>query len=260
MIVVDVTKCKDGIRLGRCVVAGRQRPINTCEAKERTKNNFSFFRTLTLPSPWRERGLGGSYSSFAPKQPATSGRNFCRQFRPPGNTLVAGHPSPAATDLSFRSDCCEENRLKPSVSVLLPVFNAQHRLENQVAALLDVLAELTDRFDVLIVDDGSPDDTIDVARQLALVYPQVSAVRHPLRLGLAEAVQTGLDQTDGDILFVGDEHAGIDPADLRRLWPLAASVGWSWPDHLPTPTPARRGSQNCWPGRPRTGRVSAACK
>jgi glycosyltransferase involved in cell wall biosynthesis len=115
--------------------------------------------------------------------------------------------------------------LKPSASVLLPVFNAQHRLENDVAAILDVLAELTDRFDVLIVDDGSHDDTIEVARQLSIVYPQVSAVRHPLRLGLAEAVETALDQTDGDILFVGDEHSGIDPDDLRKLWPLRSERG-----------------------------------
>jgi hypothetical protein len=50
-------------------------------------------------------------------------------------------------------------------------------------------------------------------------------VRHPLRLGLAEAVQTGLDQTDGDILFVGDEQSGINPADLRRLWPLRSERG-----------------------------------
>ncbi len=115
--------------------------------------------------------------------------------------------------------------MKPSVSVLLPVYNAQHRLENEVAAILDVLAELTDRFDVLIVDDGSVDDTTDVAQQLAIVYPQVSTVRHPLRLGLAEAVQTGLDQTDGDILFVGDEQCGVDPEDMRRLWPLRSERG-----------------------------------
>ncbi len=58
-----------------------------------------------------------------------------------------------------------------------------------------------------------------------MLYPQVNAVRHPLRLGLAEVVQTGLDQTDGEILFVGDEHSGIDPDDLRKLWPLRSQRG-----------------------------------
>ena len=115
--------------------------------------------------------------------------------------------------------------MKPSVSVLLPVFNAQLRLENDVAALLELLAELADRFELLIVDDGSTDDTTDVARQLSLLYPQVRTVRHPLRLGLAEVVQTGLDATDGEILIVGDENRGIDPDDLQQLWPLRNQRG-----------------------------------
>jgi hypothetical protein len=42
---------------------------------------------------------------------------------------------------------------------------------------------------------------------------------------LAEAVQTGLDQTDGEILFVGDEHAGVDPEEIRKLWPLRSERG-----------------------------------
>lgn len=115
--------------------------------------------------------------------------------------------------------------MKPSVSVLLPVFNAQHHLERDVAAILDVLAELSDRFEVLIVDDGSTDDTMEAARQLAIIYPQVRAVRHPLRLGLAQAVETALDVTDGEILFVGHEHNGIDPEELRKLWPLRSATG-----------------------------------
>lgn len=109
---------------------------------------------------------------------------------------------------------------QPSVSVLLPVFNAQNRLERSVAQILDVLPELAERFELLIIDDGSWDDTIDVAKQLAREYPQVAAIRHPVRLGLIEAVQTGLDLTEGDVVFVGDEQHGLNPEDLRRLWPL----------------------------------------
>ena len=65
--------------------------------------------------------------------------------------------------------------MKPSVTVLLPVYNAQHRLERQVAEILDVLPELTSRFELMIIDDGSTDDSFEVARHLALKYPQVGA-------------------------------------------------------------------------------------
>ncbi len=116
--------------------------------------------------------------------------------------------------------------MKPSVSVLLPVFNGQHRLEKQVAGMLELLAELADRFEVLIIDDGSTDDTTEVAQQLATLYPQVRSVRHPLRLGIAEVVQTGLDMTDGEVVLVGDEQHGIRPDDLRELWSLVDQRGW----------------------------------
>jgi glycosyltransferase involved in cell wall biosynthesis len=132
------------------------------------------------------------------------------------------------------------NDLKASVTVLLPVYNAQERLSGAVGRILDVLPELVDRFDVLIVDDGSTDDTIDVARQLAVQFPQVAAVRHPVRLGLTESVQTGLDHTDGEIVIVGDEQHGVDPEDLRKLWPLRGERGLVMA-HLPPagarPTP-----------------------
>jgi glycosyltransferase involved in cell wall biosynthesis len=108
----------------------------------------------------------------------------------------------------------------PTLSVLLPVHNAEDRLESQVAAALDVLPELTCDFELLIIDDGSTDDTTDLARSLATCYPQVNVVRHPLRLGLAEAIQTGLDHSHGEVVIVGDEDVGIDTDDLRELWSL----------------------------------------
>jgi hypothetical protein len=55
---------------------------------------------------------------------------------------------------------------------------------------------------------------------LAARYPQIRLIRHPLRLGLAEAIQTGLDQMRGEIILVSDEDYCHDPDDLRTLWTL----------------------------------------
>lgn len=110
--------------------------------------------------------------------------------------------------------------MNTSLSIVLPVYNCEHRLNAQIADLLDVLPELTASFEVLIVDDGSTDDTAHVADDLALVYPQVRLVRHPIRLGLAEAIQTGLDNTRGEIVLVGDEQFGLDLDDLHKLWQM----------------------------------------
>ena len=104
--------------------------------------------------------------------------------------------------------------------VLLPVYNAQQGLETAVTEILEVLPELNHRFELCILDDGSTDDTAEVAYDLAARYPQVDVVRHPVRLGLAEAIQTGLDHTQGEVIFIGDEDYSLEPDDLRTLWQL----------------------------------------
>jgi glycosyltransferase involved in cell wall biosynthesis len=107
--------------------------------------------------------------------------------------------------------------------VLLPVYNAHHSLESTVSEILEVLPELTDRFELCILDDGSTDDTVEVARELAARYPQIKLIRHPVRLGLGETIQTALDNTQGEIVLIGDQDYLLDPDDLRTLWQLRES-------------------------------------
>jgi glycosyltransferase involved in cell wall biosynthesis len=107
-----------------------------------------------------------------------------------------------------------------TLSVLLPVHNAHHKLEASVSEILEVLPELTDHFELCILDDGSTDDTADTAHELAARYPQIRVIHHPSRLGLAESIRTGLDHTEGEVVFVGDEDYSLYPDDLRTLWQL----------------------------------------
>jgi glycosyltransferase involved in cell wall biosynthesis len=107
-----------------------------------------------------------------------------------------------------------------ALSVLLPVYNAQGSLEDDVAEILEVLSEAARYFELCILDDGSTDETAEVAHLLSARYPQVRVIRHPVRLGLSEAIQTGLDHTHGEVILVGDEDYCLDPDDLRTLWQL----------------------------------------
>ncbi len=111
-------------------------------------------------------------------------------------------------------------RLKTPLRVLLPVYNAQHRLAEGVTEILEVLPEFADRFELVIIDDGSSDDTAETARALAAQFPQVGVIRHPVRLGLGEAIQTGLDEAAAEIILFGNGAYELDLDDLRTLWRL----------------------------------------
>ena len=110
--------------------------------------------------------------------------------------------------------------MNPSLSVILPVYNVQATLARQIGHLLDVLPELSCRFEILVVDDGSTDHTGEIAHDLRQRYPQLKIARHAWQRGMAAAVQTGLARSSGDIIFVQEEGTEFSAGDIRRLWAM----------------------------------------
>jgi dolichol-phosphate mannosyltransferase len=92
--------------------------------------------------------------------------------------------------------------LERSLTVLLPVQDAQSTLADTVVEVLEVASDWTDRLELLIIDDGSTDATSEVAHELVRHYPQVRAVRHSSPLGRDAAVRTGLAQSQGEVVVV----------------------------------------------------------
>ncbi len=114
----------------------------------------------------------------------------------------------------------KEEILRHSVSFILPVRDMQYDLRERVHTILEVLAELTDAFDVLIVDYGSRDETRDVALELEREYPQVRVLdRADCRESL-EAMEAGIPATAGEIVFVHDASTPFSPGAVRRLWQI----------------------------------------
>jgi hypothetical protein len=107
-----------------------------------------------------------------------------------------------------------------SLSIVVPVCNAEAVLAGQLARLLDILPDLTSRFEIVVVDDASTDHTVELARELAVQFPQLKLVRHRERRGAPAAVRTGLQWATGRTVFVQEDAASLSTRDLRRLWVL----------------------------------------
>lgn len=108
--------------------------------------------------------------------------------------------------------------MERSLSVLLPLQNVESSLVATVHRMLEIAADLTDRFELIIVDDGSTDATSEVAEELARRYPQVKAARHRTPRGRAESVRTGLRLSRGQVVIQGDPADGEAPEELARTW------------------------------------------
>ncbi|MFO7905844.1 MAG: glycosyltransferase family 2 protein [Planctomycetota bacterium] len=106
------------------------------------------------------------------------------------------------------------------MSIVVPVHNAESTLARTVYHLLDLVPDITDRFEILVVDDASSDQTEEIAHELALQYPQVRAARHSTRKGQTAAVQTALTQSTGDVVFVQEEGSGVCCSEIQKLWEM----------------------------------------
>jgi cellulose synthase/poly-beta-1,6-N-acetylglucosamine synthase-like glycosyltransferase len=103
-----------------------------------------------------------------------------------------------------------------SLSVLLPVKDVQATLTTSVHQILDVLADSTDQFELLIIDDGSTDATSEVAHELTRHYPQVRVVRHGTSKGHEAAIRSGLKRSQGEVVVMRDENGRFHL--LERRW------------------------------------------
>jgi cellulose synthase/poly-beta-1,6-N-acetylglucosamine synthase-like glycosyltransferase len=117
---------------------------------------------------------------------------------------------------------CAEKVLavEDSLSIVVPVRDAQSMIEERLHYLLDVVPELTSRFEIIVVDDASQDHTAEIVNDLTRQYPQLKLVVHQSRRGLFVATKTGLAAATGETIFVHEDMATVSANHLRRLWSL----------------------------------------
>ncbi len=95
-----------------------------------------------------------------------------------------------------------------SVTILLPAYNE----EQAIGQTVQRIKELHPDFEVLVVDDGSTDNTLQAAMDAgASIWP------HPYNTGNGAAIKTGLRMARGEWLIMMDADGQHDPADIARL-------------------------------------------
>ena len=107
---------------------------------------------------------------------------------------------------------------KPSVAIFYPVYSDEATVRTVAMKSLKVLSEIASRQKVIIVNDGSPDRSGEIADEIAAEYPDVLAVHHEKNLGYGAALITGFKYAiDYDwICFLdGDDQYNVN--DLYHI-------------------------------------------
>ena len=100
---------------------------------------------------------------------------------------------------------------RPRVSVVIPAYNRARYLP---AAIGSVLGQSFADFELIVVDDGSTDDTAEVVRGIA--DPRLRLVTNPVSLGIAGARNRGLDHARGEYVAALDSDDAAYPQRLAR--------------------------------------------
>ena len=110
------------------------------------------------------------------------------------------------------------------VSAVMPAYNEQANLEQSVGRTADALAAHARTFEIIVVDDGSRDDSPAVLDRLKLAHPNLRVVRHPANRGYGAAVRSGFDAARLPWVFLMDADNQFDPAEIGLLVAQAAEA------------------------------------
>ncbi len=110
---------------------------------------------------------------------------------------------------------CDMKLDNPEISVILPAYNETGIITSVLSNIRAALEKYGKEFEILVIDDGSDDDTGIFAGQAG-----ARVLRHPYNIGNGAAIKTGIRNARGDILLMMDADGQHQPEDIPRLLDL----------------------------------------
>jgi glycosyltransferase involved in cell wall biosynthesis len=105
----------------------------------------------------------------------------------------------------------------PRLSIIVPFYNEADNIRRMYTAIVDAVAPLEVSFEMVFVDDGSRDNTLQLASELAAADSRVRVVKFRRNFGQTPAMAAGIEHARGEILITMDGDLQNDPADIQQL-------------------------------------------
>ncbi len=110
-----------------------------------------------------------------------------------------------------------------SISVVLPAHNEAENIRTTVENCVAYLEQNVLDYEVVVVNDGSFDDTQKIVDELQSTNSKVVLINHPVNKGYGSALRSGFDKASCEYIFFMDSDGQFDINDLDRLIPLVGA-------------------------------------
>ena len=115
----------------------------------------------------------------------------------------------------------EATRAASAISIVIPVYNEQASVVKTVEAILEVLAPGDVPFEIIIVNDGSMDNTGQILQDIKCTHPELIIVEHEINLGYGAALKSGISRSRFDRIMIIDADQTYSIHEIPRLMELA---------------------------------------
>jgi glycosyltransferase involved in cell wall biosynthesis len=112
----------------------------------------------------------------------------------------------------------DNENLRPGISVFFPAYNDAGTIASMVLAAFRTCEKLTDDYEVIVVENGSTDYTVEVLEDLAKTHDRLRVFTHREVLGYGGALQKGFKEAGKELVFYTDGDAQYDPHELALLY------------------------------------------
>ncbi|MDP2924118.1 MAG: glycosyltransferase family 2 protein [Candidatus Omnitrophota bacterium] len=112
-----------------------------------------------------------------------------------------------------------------SLSVIIPAFNEEEIIEESILLLYDKLKNNVMDYEIIVVDDGSNDETSYIARQLSLVIKDLKLINNHTNQGYGSALRKGFSIASKELVFYTDADLPIDYEEIFKAETILRETG-----------------------------------
>ena len=109
------------------------------------------------------------------------------------------------------------NKKVLALSIFFPFWNEEKNIEKVIKNAIPVAEKVAEKWEIIAVDDGSSDRTLEIAEKLAKAIPNITIVSHKINRGYGAALRSGFEKSKYDLIVFTDGDGQFDFSETNKF-------------------------------------------